>query len=336
MGHSLISALAERRAQGGPQVVALDLNELKPAERERCDHCVKADARSAEALAGIATRYDVREVFHLAAVLSSGGERNPELAHGVNVDGTMNVLRFAADQGRMRGRRTLVMFPSTVAVYGMPDLATKGSVAPVCEDQFCQPITMYGCNKLYAEHLGRYYTRHYQMLAQERQEPSVDFRAIRFPGIISADTVPSGGTSDYGPEMLHAAAQGRPYASFVRADSRIPFTTMPEAVEALLALAHADPRRLKRTVYNITSFSPTAEAIAAEVTRAFPSAAITFSPDARRQAIVDSWPADLDDSAARRDFGWTPRHDLRSAFETYLVPRLDRRRVGVPEGASRR
>ncbi|MFO0873271.1 MAG: NAD-dependent epimerase/dehydratase family protein [Phycisphaerales bacterium] len=328
MGHTLLSALADRHERGGPAVVALDLRELKPEERQRCHHCVAADVRSPEPFAALAERYAFVEVFHLAAVLSSGGERNPEAAHAVNVDGTVNVLRFAAEQGRRLGRRVSVLYPSTIAVYGMPDLATKDAAAPVREEQFCEPITMYGCNKLYGEHLGRYYSRHYQMLAAERREPSIDFRSIRFPGIISAETVPTGGTSDFGPEMLHAAAQRKAYACFVRPDSRIPFTTMPEAVEALLALAAADPRRLTRCVYNIESFSPSAEEIAAEVERAFPGSAITFAPDLRRQAIVDSWPAHLDDSAARRDFGWRPRHDLRSAFETYLAPRIAARYAG--------
>jgi nucleoside-diphosphate-sugar epimerase len=181
---------------------------------------------------------------------------------------------------------------------------------------------MYGCNKLYCEHLGRYYASHYRRLAQDRVPDLLDFRCVRFPGLISADTVPSGGTSDYAPEMIHAAAQGQRYACFVRPDTRIPFMTMPDAIDALLQLARADAGSLTRHVYNLSSFSPTAGEIADIVRECFPGAEITFEPDLQRQAIVDSWPADVDDSAARRDFGFAPRHDLGAAFAEYLVPRI--------------
>jgi threonine 3-dehydrogenase len=152
----------------------------------------------------------------------------------------------------------------------------------------------------------------------------LDFRSIRFPGLISSETLPSGGTSDYGPEMLHAAAGGKPYACFVRPDARIPFMTMPDAIEAILKLATAEERKLTRAVYNITSFNPSAGEIAQLVARHFPKSAgqITFQPDVQRQQIVDSWPADIDDSAARRDWGFAPKHDLQRAFDEYLVPRI--------------
>jgi nucleoside-diphosphate-sugar epimerase len=181
---------------------------------------------------------------------------------------------------------------------------------------------MYGCNKLYCEHLGRYYAHHYRLLAQDRMPEVLDFRAMRFPGLISADTLPSGGTSDYGPEMLHAAASGKPYACFVRPDTRIPFMTMPDAIEGLLKLAAAEKSALTRNVYNITSFNPSAGEIAAIVKRHFPKAQIAFEPDEQRQQIVDTWPADIDDSAARRDWSFAPQHDLAQAFDAYLVPRI--------------
>ena len=117
---------------------------------------------------------------------------------------------------------------------------------------------MYGCNKLYCEHLGRYYARHYKQLAAETLSGRLDFRCVRFPGLISAATVPSGGTSDYAPEMLHAAAQGHAYGCFVRPDTRIPFMAMPDGVEALLKLAAAPRERLTRSVYNVGAFNPSA------------------------------------------------------------------------------
>jgi len=186
---------------------------------------------------------------------------------------------------------------------------------------------MYGCNKLYCEHLGRYYAHHYRLLAQDRVPEILDFRAIRFPGLISAETLPSGGTSDYGPEMLHAAAAGKPYACFVRPDTRIPFMTMPDAIEALLKLAGAPQSKLTQSVYNVTSFNPSAGEIATLVKRHFPKAQVSFEPDAQRQQIVDSWPENVDDEAARQDWGFAPQHDLKRAFDEYLIPQISSRYV---------
>jgi nucleoside-diphosphate-sugar epimerase len=181
---------------------------------------------------------------------------------------------------------------------------------------------MYGCNKLYCELLGRYYSAYYRRLAATQEPFCVDFRSIRFPGLISAVTVPSGGTSDYAPEMIHSAAQGQPYHSFVSEDTRIPFMVMPDAIKALLTLASAPVERLTRTVYNVTSFNPSAAEIAGIVRGAFPNADITFDSESKRKDIVDSWPAQLDDSAARRDWGWQPDYDLDAAFEEYLIPAI--------------
>jgi threonine 3-dehydrogenase len=148
----------------------------------------------------------------------------------------------------------------------------------------------------------------------------VDFRALRFPGLISAATVPSGGTSDYAPEMFHAAARGVPYACFVRPDTRIPFMAMPDAVDALMALAAAPRDRLTLTAYNVRAFAPTADELRDEAVRAFPKASISYQVDPKRQGIVDSWPEDTDDAAARHDWGFRPSYDFHSAMRTYLIP----------------
>jgi threonine 3-dehydrogenase len=153
----------------------------------------------------------------------------------------------------------------------------------------------------------------------------LDFRAIRFPGLISAFTLPAGGTSDYGPEMLHAAAQGKPYSCFVREDSVIPFMAMPDAITALWELSQASPEQLTRDVYNITSFSLTASEFRDLVLQAFPAAQIDFKPDMKRQGIIDSWPAGLNDKAARRDWGWKPAYDVARAFNDYLIPNIKQR-----------
>jgi nucleoside-diphosphate-sugar epimerase len=178
---------------------------------------------------------------------------------------------------------------------------------------------------LYCEHLGRYYAAHYRQLAADPDRSSIDFRSIRFPGLISAVTIPTGGTSDYGPEMIHHAAQGLPYQCFVRRDTRLPFMAMPDAIKALLKLHEAPREALTQTVYNVTSFNPTAEDIYELVKREFPAAQVDFVPHRSRQNIVDSWPADIDDSAARRDWGWAPDYDQDRAFNEYLLPAIHRR-----------
>ncbi len=322
VGHGLIEAIhASKRGS----VVAIDIRELDPKLRALCQDTYVGDICDASLLERLLAMYEITEIYHLAALLSTRGEFTPETAHAVNVEGTLSLLRLAAEQARSHGQRVKFIFPSSIAVYGMPDLATKAKAGAVGEDQFCEPITMYGVNKLYCEHLGRYYAHHYRLLAQDRIPEILDFRGIRFPGLISADTLPSGGTSDYGPEMLHAAAEGRPYVCFVREDTRIPFMTMPDAIDALLKLAQADRGRLKRNTYNITSFNPSAGEFAALVKGAFPNAQITFKPDLQRQQIVDSWPADIDDTAARKEWGFKPKHDLRTAFDEYLVPKISAR-----------
>ncbi len=246
-------------------------------------------------------------------------------AHQVNVEGTMNLLEFAQKQGESHGRPVVFMYPSSIAAYGLPDVETKMRVGKVTENEWTKPTTMYGCNKLYCEHMGRYYAKRYKQLAAEMLSGKVDFRCLRFPGLISAVTVPSGGTSDYAPEMIHAAAQGKPYACFVRPDTRIPFMAMPDGIEALLKLAAAPRGNLNHTVYNVGAFSPSAEEIRQIVIEAFPGSGITYSVDVKRQGIVDAWPADVDDTAARRDWGFAPQYDFKRAFSEYLIPTIRQR-----------
>lgn len=326
VGHGLIRGLWE---QGCRDIVAIDLRELDPEIRSLCMQTVIGDVCDAMLLGRMLAMYEVREIYHLAALLSTRAEYTPETAHDVNVGGTLSLLRLAAEQARSHGQTVKFVFPSSVAAHGLPDLETKDAYPRVAWDHFVMPTTMYGCNKLACEHLGRYYMTHYRQLAKDRIPHLVDFRCVRYPGLVSAETVPSGGTSDYGPEMLHAAARGERYACFVREDTRIPFLAMPDAIDATLALANADRSRLHCPVYNLTAFSPTAGEFAALVRQHFPNADITFEPDEQRQAIVDSWPADVDDTPAREDFGFAPRHDLQSAFRDYLVPRI-RTRYGLP------
>jgi nucleoside-diphosphate-sugar epimerase len=323
MGQALVHRLADARPAA--QILALDLNPLEPDLARRCAACLTGDIRDRRLLERLRSEFEIETVFHLAAILSTRAEFVPETAHEINVEGTLRLLRLAVEETLWRGRPVRFLFPSSIAVYGLPDLAAKRGAGRVAEEAWTQPITMYGCNKLYAEHLGRYYARHYRQLAPDAATPAIDFRAIRFPGLISAFTTPSGGTSDYAPEMIHAAARSRPYACFVREDSRIPFMVMPDAVDALLAIAEAPAERLRRPVYNVRAFNPSAAELAALVAEGIPGARTTFVPDRRRQRIVDSWPEDVDDAAARADWGFRPAHDLGRAFNEYLLPNIRRR-----------
>ena len=322
IGHGRIESLAK---DGRRPIITLDLKPLEAEQAAQVAQQYTGSILDDHLLERILAEYEVDLVFHLAALLSTRGEFTPTTAHQVNVEGMIRMLEFAQKEGESHGRPVVFLYPSSIAAYGMPDLATKARVGRVSEDLWNVPVTMYGCNKLYCEHLGRYYARHYKQLAAETLSGKVDFRSVRFPGLISAMTVPSGGTSDYAPEMLHAAAHAQPYACFVRPDTRIPFMAMPDGVDALIRLAAAPRETLTRTVYNVGAFNPSAEEIRAHVLAAFPGAEIGFAPHLKRQQIVDSWPADVDDSAARRDWGFAPRLDEAGAFNGYLVPTIRER-----------
>lgn len=322
VGHGLIERIAQQPDH--LPIVALDVNKLDRGLRPFVRRYVVGDILDNKLLETLGTEYEIDMIFHLAALLSTSSEFHPENAHRVNVQGTINLLKLSIDEGALRGQPVKFLYASSIAVFGMPDLETKNAAGAVEEDHFLDPVTMYGCNKLYCEHLGRYYARHYQQLSASRST-GVDFRCVRFPGLISGVTVPTGGTSDYAPEMLHAAAQGKPYASFVRGDTTIPFMVMPDAIKSLLQLAAAPRDVLTRHVYNVTSFSRSAAEFAAMVRETFGDAQITFDPSDARQAIVDSWPSAMDDAAARRDWGWQPDFDAEQAFNDYLAPTIIKR-----------
>jgi nucleoside-diphosphate-sugar epimerase len=322
IGHGLITRLA---ADGSTTVITLDVRALDSSLGKLVHREIIGSITDTAALDRIIAEFDVDHIYHLAAYLSTRSEFTPVTAHQVNVEGTMNLLEFAQKQGESHGRPVIFLYPSSIAAYGMPDLETKAKAGRVREEEFNSPTTMYGCNKLYCEQLGRYYARHYKQLAAEPLSGKVDFRCVRFPGLISAVTEPSGGTSDYAPEMIHAAAKGEPYACFVRPDTRIPFMAMPDGVEVLLRLAAAPRAKLSKTAYNVGAFNPSAEDVRQIVLKSFPGASITYANDVKRQGIVDSWPADVNDSAARSDWGFAPAYDFTRAFSEYLIPTIRKR-----------
>ena len=320
IGHGLIAQLS---ASGAP-IITLDVSPLDPLLTPKVSREFTGSITDLALLDRILAEFEVDRVFHLAALLSTRSEFTPVTAHHVNVEGTLNLLEFAQRQGESHGRPVVFIYPSSIAAYGLPDLSTKMRAAKVREDEYAHPTTMYGCNKLYCEQLGRYYSRHFKQLSADAIA-RVDFRCVRFPGLISAVTVPSGGTSDYAPEMIHAAAQCEHYDCFVRPDTTIPFMAMPDGVDALLALAKAPRQSLTRSAYNLTAFNPSAAEIREVVLSAFPDATIDYQVDAKRQGIVDSWPANVDDSAARTDWGFAPRYDFERAFQEYLIPTIRER-----------
>lgn len=322
IGHGLIEHLG--RTAHDHAIVSLD---LKPLDERLTQHCLTAlvgDILDHNLLQRLISEYEIHAIYHLAALLSTRAEYTPDTAHRVNVEGTLNLLRLAHEQARWHGNPVKFLFPSSIAVYGLPSPAAKQEAGRVRETDWNFPTTMYGCNKLYCEHLGRYYHHHYRQLAAERSPSGVDFRAIRFPGLISAFTLPAGGTSDYAPEMLHAAAQGKPYACFVSPEARLPFMAMPDAVKALTLLAAARVEKLTQSSYNVGAFSLSAAELRDRVLKAFPTAKITFEPDRPRAGIVDTWPGDVDDGPAASDWGWRPDYGVDRAFNEYLVPNIAR------------
>jgi threonine 3-dehydrogenase len=322
IGQALVQELAK---QGEYRIITSDLAPLPDAIQHAVAEHVQGDL-----IYKIKTfyDYDLDIIFHLAASLSSKAEVATEEAHRINVEGTMQLLMLAAHRSEKYHKSVKFLFPSSIAAYGLT-LEERRAAGRVTEDDYNSPRTMYGCNKLYCEKLGMYYSRYCGQHHLDPEPPvMLDFRALRFPGLISAMTLPSGGTSDYGPEMLHAAAQGKPYSCFVREDTRISFMAMPDAIKSLMMLTHVRRERLSHVVYNVAAFSMTAGEFRDRALRAFPAAQITFEPNPRRQGIVDSWPQDVDDSLARRDWGWAPDLDVDAFFDEYFLPQI-RKRYGL-------
>src|SRR3954463_3745752 len=225
IGHGLVTRLAA----SGSLLITLDVTALDSTLAPLVAREFTGSITDTNLLDRILAEFEVEQVFHLAALLSTRSEFTPVTAHHVNVDGTLNLLEFAQHEGESHGRPVTFVYPSSIAAYGLPSLDAKARAGAVTEDQYAHPTTMYGCNKLYCEQLGHYYARHYKQLSADAIA-RVDFRCVRFPGLISAVTLPSGGTSDYAPEMIHAAAKRERYDCFVRPDTTIPFMAMPDGV----------------------------------------------------------------------------------------------------------
>lgn len=317
MGHGLIQGLSENK---NLDVLALDLEPLSKGIEPHVLDGIQGDILDTKLLEMLNTEYEIREIYHLAALLSTRAEFSPLIAHDVNVNGTLNLLSLAMDQAQSQGKIVKFFFPSSIAVYGLKSLEEKTNAGPILENQYLSPRTMYGCNKLYCEQLGTYFSNYYQQLSANFKPGFVDFRSIRFPGLISAISMPTGGTSDFIPEMLHNAIQGNIYNSFVDQNTAIPFMTMPDGIDAILNLMDAPQENLTRNVYHISAFAPTAGEFKSKIKVFFPHAEIGYKINEKRQNIVNSWPADVDDSKAREDWNWQPKHNFENALRDYLIP----------------
>lgn len=322
IGHGLVEALGTRSSAS---IVGMDVRPIAPEIRAKCSAFYECSVTDRTNLGKVFEKHSFSAIYHLAALLSTAGERDPERSHHVNVEGTFNLIRDGHAAARSSRKPVVFVFPSTIAVYGLP----ADHTAAVKEDEGLSPVTMYGINKLYAEQLGVYYACHQGRLDGTGTEGLLDFRSVRLPGVVSAFTLPSGGTSDYFPEMVHAAARGEPYACFVPESARIPFMVMPDAVKALTSIAAAPAGAFtERRIFNVGAFAPSAGEIRSLVAERFPGARITFEPHAQRTRIVESWPDAVDDGAARKAWGWRPEFDLRAAFERYLEPNIKARYAG--------
>ena len=323
VGHSLIRYLSQEYKD---RIVAFDVQH-RPPEFDTDIPFVQGDLTDNDFVERLYTEHEFGAVFHLAALLSTAAERDPLLAHEVNVNGTIHLMQCAYGQALKTGRPVKFIFPSSIGVYGIPSREEKRKAGSITEDQYVSPLGMYGLNKLYIEKVYRYFSGE-PVGSKSQHVLALDFRSVRFPALLSAETLPAGGTSDYGPEMLHAAAKGEPYSCFVEPEAKIPFMAMPDAVKALVELSHAPLQNLTTRVYNVGAFAVSAKEIEEIVKGYFPDAQINYEITPERAALVATWPEDVDDSAARRDWGWAPTFDCDRAFSDYLVPGV-RERYGV-------
>jgi nucleoside-diphosphate-sugar epimerase len=256
------------------------------------------DATDPRAIGGATVRHRADTIYHLAAILSAVGERDPRLAYHVNMDGVHSVLEVAREQ------QCAVFVPSSIAAFGPstpPD--------PTPQDTIQRPTSIYGITKVAGELLCDYYHVRF----------GVDTRGVRYPGLISYGAPPGGGTTDYAVEIFHAALKEKRYTCFLREDTRLPMMYMPDAIRATIELMDAPAAQVReRGSYNLAGVSFTPRELADEIARHVPGFVLTCEPDFR-QAIADSWPAVIDDAQARADWRWAPRFDASAMVADMLA-----------------
>ncbi len=297
IGSELTMALRDR--YGDSNVVAAG-HITEPQETLRdSGPFVRIDVRERAEIEHIVDKYQIETIYHMAAILSAVGEKNPCMAWDVNVNGLLNVLEVARQRGLSQ-----VFVPSSMAVYG-PDIPRE--LAP--QDSALNPTTMYGITKLAGEALAKNYIHNY----------GLDVRGLRYPSVISGETPPGGGTTDYAVEIFYAAEASGHYQCFVREDTVLPMMYMPDCIRATLDLMDAPFDALEFPAgYNVEGMSFSAGMLVEAVRKHLPGFSCSFSPD-ERQLVADSWPLRLDDSAARRDWQWMPRFGLEEMVADMLV-----------------
>jgi len=295
IGSELTPALRER--YGGENVVATDIAEPVPALRDGGPFEF-LDVTQRGAIAAVVDRYNIDTIYHMAAILSATGERKPHLAWDVNINGLYKILEIARER-----KVTRVFCPSSIAAFG-PE--TPRDNTP--QETVLRPTTMYGVTKVAGELLGNYYFRRF----------GLDVRSARYPGIISSETPPGGGTTDYAVEIFYEAIKHKRYTCFLREDTVLPMMYMPDCIKATLDLMEADLSRLKHHAdFNLAAMSFCPAELVAEIKKHVPEFTCEYKPDFR-QEIADSWPRTIDDSAAREEWGWEPRYDLAAMVEDML------------------
>jgi threonine 3-dehydrogenase len=278
-----------RRRYGAENVVATDIAEPVAALRTSGPFEF-LDVTQRGAIDAVVDRYGIGTIYHMAAILSATGERKPQLAWNVNVTGLYKILESARER-----RVSRVFCPSSIAAFG-PE--TPKDHTP--QETVLRPTTMYGITKVTGEMLGSYYFQRF----------GLDVRGVRYPGIISSETPPGGGTTDYAVEVFYEAIKYRRYVCFVQEDTVLPMMYMPDCIRATIMLMEADLSALSRhTDYNLAALSFSTGELAAEIRKHIPDFVCEYRPD-YRQKIADSWPRTIDDRAAREDWGWKPQYDL--------------------------
>ncbi len=296
IGSELVPAL--RAKYGNGNVIGLDVR-AAPSGVLRSGPFEIADATDKAALESVVKKYGISTIYHLASILSAAGEQNPDKARFVNNRTLENVLDIARDFGLSR-----IFWPSSIAAFGP---ATPRENTPQTTIQ--QPDGMYGITKVYGELLMNYYNKRW----------GVDARSLRYPGLISWKTPPGGGTTDYAVAIFHGALQEGKYECFLKEGTVLPMMYMPDAIRGTMGIMEAPPERIRnRFSYNMAAVSFAPEELAAEIKRQMPSFTCSYVPDSRQQ-IAGSWPRSIDDSQARRDWGWKHEYGLREMVEDMLL-----------------
>ncbi len=297
LGLELTAAL---RALYEPEnVVAADVRPPKNPDLLAGGPFEQLDVLDQVRLNRLMVKYQPVQVYHLAALLSATAEKDPMFAWKLNMDGLFNVLNLAVQH-----KVAQVYWPSSIAVFG-PDTPRQNTP----QLTIMNPNTVYGISKLAGEQWCEWYHRKH----------GLDVRSLRYPGLIGYKSLPGGGTTDYAVDIYHQALAGKAYQCFLKEDSALPMMYMPDALKATLDLMHAPAEQIKvRTSYNLGAMSFTPAEITASIQRQVPGFEVTYQPD-QRQAIADSWPASINDSAARRDWGWQPEFDLDKMTRDMLL-----------------